>query len=219
MTDSAMWCERSQCGRVDVSRGHCALKDYPKIFNEQRKRLLAFRPSQAQSRYRDVYTTFEASIEMLQSSDTESAKDALDLLPILALCGPNRLPISLLFESVWNAVQKPKTIAEDNDLYALTQWHVSRLPQLLRAKSTSWDSFRLIEAIHLLETFSLVSIDSHKGYLTISMHPLVHAWARARLTEEQEHENWVAAGCLFAFSRIYSNHSILWSNDKKTVSA
>ncbi|PCG92612.1 NB-ARC [Penicillium occitanis (nom. inval.)] len=98
-----------------VSRGHCALKDYPKIFNKQRKRLLAFRPSQAQSRYRDVYTTFEASIEMLQSSDTESAKDALDLLPILALCGPNRLPISLLFESVWNAVQKFKTDSEDND--------------------------------------------------------------------------------------------------------
>lgn len=196
-----------------VSRGHCTLKDYPKVFSKQRKRLLAFRPSQAQSRYRDVYTTFEASVEMLKLSDTESTKDALDLLPILALCAPNRLPISLLFESVWNVIQKAMSEIEGNDLYVLTQWHVTHLPQLLRTESTSWDSFRLIEAIHMLETFSLVTIDRYKGYLIVFIHPLIHAWAKDRLTEEQVHENWVTAGSLFALSihnvsfwDIYGHH-------------
>ena len=44
-----------------ISRGHCTLKEYPEVYEQQRKRLLVFRPSQAQSRYRDVYATFEAS--------------------------------------------------------------------------------------------------------------------------------------------------------------
>ena len=42
-----------------VSRGHCILAEYPRVFAQQRQRLLAFRPTQAQSRYQDVYATFE----------------------------------------------------------------------------------------------------------------------------------------------------------------
>lgn len=51
-----------------VSRGHCTLAEYPRVFAQQRKRLLAFRPAQARSRYEDVYATFEASAEILRAS-------------------------------------------------------------------------------------------------------------------------------------------------------
>src|SRR5882757_658155 len=44
------------------------------MYERQRKRLLGFRPSQAQSRYRDVYATFEASVEILQASHTVVAR-------------------------------------------------------------------------------------------------------------------------------------------------
>jgi hypothetical protein len=67
-----------------VSRGHCTLARYPDVYEKQRRRLLTFELTQAQSRYRDVYATFEASADILQSSATESAGDALQLLPVLA---------------------------------------------------------------------------------------------------------------------------------------
>jgi hypothetical protein len=60
-----------------VSRGHCTLAEYPRIFAQQRQRLLAFKPAQAQSRYQDVYLTFEASAAILRSSSTEFTRDAL----------------------------------------------------------------------------------------------------------------------------------------------
>ncbi len=78
-----------------VSRGHCTLAEYPRVFAQQRQRLLAFRPAQGQSRYRDVYATFEASAGILQSAHTEAAADALQLLPVLATSEPSRLPLPL----------------------------------------------------------------------------------------------------------------------------
>lgn len=78
-----------------LSCGHRTLKDYPKVYEHQRKRLLSFKPSQAQSRYQDIDATLEASAKILQSSNTECAGDALQLLPALASCGPSRLPLPL----------------------------------------------------------------------------------------------------------------------------
>ena len=107
-----------------IGWGHCTLAEYPQIFERQRKRLLAFRPTQAQSRYGDVYATFEASAEILRasaeamppSSATESARDALELLPVLASCGPSRVPLSV-FEAGWNGAQKisPKQVDDYDD--------------------------------------------------------------------------------------------------------
>jgi hypothetical protein len=72
------------------------------VYERQRRRLLAFRPTQARSRYGDVYATFEASAAVLQTSSTEVAGDALHLLPLLAACGPSRFPLSV-FEAGWGA--------------------------------------------------------------------------------------------------------------------
>jgi tetratricopeptide (TPR) repeat protein len=190
-----------------VSRGHCTLKDYPEVYKHQRKRLLSFRPSQAQSRYRDVYATFEASAEILQSSNTECASDALQLLPVLASFGPSRLPLSL-FEAAWKGAQtiSPTEISED-DLPSLTPWHVSHLPLLMQVGADLWDSFRLIEAIHLLKAFSLVTTDTNEDFLSVSMHPLIHGWAKDRLNPTRQHECWVTTGCLVAISH---NDTTLW---------
>lgn len=123
-----------------VGRGHCTLAEYPEVFVQQRKRLLTFRPAQARSRYRDVYATFEASAVILRalaemkppSSTTESARDALELLPVLATCGASRLPL-LVFEAGWKGAQEigPDTADDDDDdddALRLTSWHISRLP-------------------------------------------------------------------------------------------
>jgi hypothetical protein len=184
-----------------VSRGHCTLAEYPLVFAQQRQRLLTFRPAQAQSRYRDIYATFEASADILQLSPTESAADALQLLPVLAICGPSRLPLPL-FEAGWKGAQSISSRnAGDNDIIKLTPWYISHLLPLLQTDANAWDSFRLIEAINLLKAFSLVSTDRYDGFLSVSMHPLTHAWARDRQEMAEQHDSWVTTGCLVAISR------------------
>jgi hypothetical protein len=100
-----------------------------------------------------------------------------------------------LFKAAWKGAQTINEAVEDH-LTSLTSWLVSHLLPLIQAGTTLWDSFRLVEAIHLLKAFSLVSTDTNEGFLSVSMHPLVHAWARDRLSAKQQHEYWVITGCL-----------------------
>ena len=183
-----------------VKQGHCTLSEYPSVYVRQRRRLLISRPSQALSRYRDVYTTFEASVEMLQTSWPKSSQDALELLPLLAVCAPNKLPL-FLHKAAWEGARGlPAATTDDENDLRLTKWHVSRLPSLLQTSSASWDSFRLMEAVDILEALALVSTDRDDGYTSVSMHPLVHAWARDRQNQQRQHESWIAMGSVVALS-------------------
>ncbi|KAI4149286.1 MAG: hypothetical protein LQ341_001357 [Variospora aurantia] len=181
-----------------ISCAHCTLAEYPRVFHRQRTRLLRFRPSQAQSRYRDVYATFEASADLLQLSQTEAAKDALDLLSMLGICAPSRLPLGQLFEAGWAGAQRILSRGDVNDIGSLTTWHVSHLPPLLQPAADAWDPFRLIEAVRLLKASSLVSVGTDDDSLSVSMHPLTNAWVLDRLDTAAQHNAWLATGCLVA---------------------
>ena len=200
-----------------VSRGHCTLADYAQEYKRQRQRMLTFRPSQARSRYRDVYATFEVSAAMLANSKTEAARDALRLLPLLAVCGPSRLPLSL-FEAGWKGAKHvPPDLdddAEDDDVVLLTPWHLAHIPSLLDTTEDAWYSFRLVEAVNLLKVFSLVSTDCYDGSLSVSMHPLIHAWARDRQDEREQHQHWLQMGCVIAFGR---GEGALWQTHRRQL--
>ena len=183
-----------------VTRGHCTLAEYPRVYERQRRRLLSFRPSQAQSRYRDLYATFEASVDILQTSGTKSSQDALELLLLLAVCAPKQLPLSLC-EAAWKGARGlPAATTDDENNLRLTKWHVSRLPSLLQTNSDAWDSFRLLEAVYTLKALALVSTHVDDGQVSVSMHPLVHAWARDRQDQQRQHESWIAMGSVVALS-------------------
>ena len=184
-----------------ISRGYCELPGYLEVFRKQRKRSLGFK-----SEYGNVYTTFEMSARRLQGLKDESGDDALQLLSILGNYGPNQLPVSV-FESAWlNAVaaRDVESTNLQND-FQLSSWHVDRLPSFVRdiLDMDEWDSFRLLQSVNRLEEASLISFDR----LHISMHPLVHAWARDRLNAEQQDQSWLAAGCLIAFAVADHNES------------
>ena len=206
-----------------ISRGHSTLAEYPGVFAQRRRQLLEFRPKQAQSRYGDVYATFEASAELLHSigaenatntksaTDKKSATDALQLLPVLATFDSNRLPLPL-FEAGWEVARDWKANFsapgqdgddddDDEDTLRITPWHTSRLLPLMQVDADQWDSFRLIEAINLLKGFSLVSTDTHNSFMSVSMHPLVHAWARDRQDSMEQDKSWVTTGCLIGMFR------------------
>jgi tetratricopeptide (TPR) repeat protein len=195
-----------------VRRGHCTLGDFPKVYGQHRRRLLEFRPSQAQSRYRDVYATFEASVSILKSSKGQASEDALELLPLLAMCNPSQLPL-FIFEDAWKLAQWIRSTNPDYEKpirrLLPSQWHVSKLPLFVRGIGPTWDSFRLVEAVHALEALALVSFHRGKGTESVSMHPLVHAWARDRQDHQEEQVSWVSIGCIFAM--IYmSKHQLYY---------
>jgi hypothetical protein len=201
-----------------VAKGHCKLSDYPKIFHQQRRRLLEFRPTQARSRYCDVYTTFEASAEVLSD-------DALQLLGIISVLHFSFLPVSV-FESAWVGSQQVVHVASESedglgdlsswdvsqlpgftDMFdnetgfdVLNDWHVSQLPSFIGTENNQWDSYHLNEAIYLLESLSLIAMAEQNGVSGIFMHPLAHAWAKDRQEPEAIKHSWVVAGCVIALS-------------------
>ena len=120
------------------------------------------------------------------------------------MCGSSRLTL-LLFEAGRRGAQSVPvgTVddAEDANVELLMPWQATRLPPLVYVDSDGWDSFRLVEAASLLNAFALVTTDTSDGHVSVSMHPLVHAWARDHQSKDEQHENWLQMGCLIASAR------------------
>jgi tetratricopeptide (TPR) repeat protein len=203
-----------------IAKGYCRLHEYPKVYKRQRKRLMEFRPKQAQSRYYDVYATFEASAEVLERSGSEAAKDALDLLAILSMLDAAVLPL-WIFQSAWDCsrVVLRKSCEETNRIDRISQKHVLRLPGFLVAEAAAWEesedeewnSSRLIEASSQLISLSLITRHGEDGLKRLSMHPLAHAWAKDRQDSKQQGVAWVAAGCVLTLAQMY--HGIWYAQE------
>ena len=184
-----------------ISKGHGQLKQYPEVYQRQRKRLLEYHPYQAKSRYCDVYATFEASADVLKHSKTKTAQDALDLLAILSMLHSSALPLQI-FEDAWEGSRQALRAdhLETDKLDALGQWHVSRLPDFMTTEDEAWDDYRLMEASSLLASLSLVAQHHLNSVLGLSMHPLTHAWAKDRQNDEQQQQAWMSTGSVLALS-------------------
>jgi tetratricopeptide (TPR) repeat protein len=183
-----------------IANGHSRLDQYPEVFRRHRDRLLRYPLSQAQSRYCDIYTTFEASAHVLESSGRAAAKDALHLLRVLSMLNYSILPLRI-FEDAWQASRHALGNDDtESSLGTLSRWHVSQLPDFMMADTDEWDSYRLIEATSLLASLSLIARYSSAGIYGLSMHPVVHAWARDRLGPDQQNQAWIATGCIVALS-------------------
>jgi tetratricopeptide (TPR) repeat protein len=94
----------------------------------------------------------------------------------------------------------------------LGKWHVSRLPDFLDAYADEWDSDRLMEAIEALSSLSSTTPEESLG-LHISMHPLVHAWAKDRQDSKSLKEDvLINVGSIIALSRTGSE---IWQDSER----
>ncbi|KAK2730940.1 hypothetical protein FQN57_003785, partial [Myotisia sp. PD_48] len=193
-----------QAGRY-IAKYSCPIKEYPNEYERQSKRLLSFSSSQLQSRYQSVYATFEASAQALETSNEQEGSDSLDILHILAIMHYSSISLQL-FEDAWNGAQAVKTAPEeeDNSIDKLTRWHVSQLPQLIQGDKNIWDPNRIRDAIVTLESLALIQVERNCSFQTVSLHPLVCAWAYERQNTDQCFQSWISTGCILALSR-YKN--------------
>lgn len=156
-----------------------------------------------QARYRKVNATFEVSAESLQrlASDDPSVKAAPTLLDILAFVDRQDVPEEM-FLRAWKYEEEVLSEFEVDDgpekgfIEDLTPWHVahcrSAFPYLPLNERTQL--FRKARA-HL-HRLSLVSFDQDEK--SMSVHSLVHAWARGRVPRPGE--AWLAVASLLALS-------------------
>jgi tetratricopeptide (TPR) repeat protein len=123
---------------------------------------------------------------------------------MLAMLASSRLSL-LLFQVIW---QEARDILQgaiddadgDEDVGHLVTWHVSHLLPLAEVDDEMWDSFRLVEAVHLLEAYSLVVVNGSGDAMSVTMHPLTHAWAKDRQELTQQQQSWLTTGCMIAIS-------------------
>lgn len=179
-----------------IARSHCSMEAFPHKFRQQHARLLQFNPQQAKSRYSHVFATFEASASVLEESMSLEAKDALRLLEILGILHFSELSMNI-FEYAWMKFQKFRKTHhnKDDSIGSLFDWHVSQLPSFVSAEEDEWDEFRLQEASNVLGSLFLINKRKHDNRLEISMHSLVHAWARNRFkSKEEKAQAWMTTG-------------------------
>jgi len=184
-----------------IRKGLCKLEEYANMFQTQRLMLLKSHPDQASSVYRDVYATFEVSATAIRASSRKESRDALELLKVLAYLHRDAV-LEGLFTRAWKHSLNPRRILNDpeDSIRHLCQWHVDHLRQFLHPVSSTEEldllSFR--NARQVLLSFSLINV--HPDTYEISMHPLVHTWARDRLVVEEQHDAWAIAAATLSLS-------------------
>jgi hypothetical protein len=84
---------------------------------------------------------------------------------------------------------------------------------LLQQESAAWDAGRLRTGLALLSSFSLINHDKN-GF--VSIHPLVHTWARDYLSSDEE-RMWTIAMCSMAVSISWAFQTVDYRFRKQLV--
>lgn len=183
-----------------VAQGACDLSEYPSVFQRQGERLLRFNLTQDQSRYHDIYAALEASAEILESLQSESARDSLCLLQVLSPLHYENVPLDI-FKYAHNGAQSVLKYPRDNRIDELTDEHVSQPPDFLQPYNDNWDWYRISEAVKLLESLALIRKDKVRDCSVISMHPLTHSWINLRQSQTTKDESLRQSQCIIALSQ------------------
>jgi hypothetical protein len=152
-----------------------------------------------QARYRKVSTTFEVSADSLQSlAPTDpTAKAALALLDILGFMHHQDISEEI-FAQAWEYEEEvlSKCDVEDGKITHLSAWHVTKCQSVFSSLPTHERLHLFRKARALLGRQSLVNIEQSEKRM--SLHLLVHKWARERAARPSE--TWTAVASILALS-------------------
>lgn len=185
-----------------IRTNRCTLEQYANIFRQQKEQLLKFHSMQNLSTYRNVYATFEVSAEYLQTSELPDRKDALDLLHNFAFMHNNGIS-EAIFQKASEHTMKLRNagISSEEKLSSQSVRHFTRLPeyvQRLWSSSQAYLKWRNLCAI--LESLSIITTIQDGDSITISIHPLVHTWAKWRQDFQTQCRAWQSTATILALS-------------------
>lgn len=137
-----------------------------------------------------VYSTFDVSLDYLRKQVSGSSKDALDILNILAFFDPERIRVDIFTRAATNRINAFQS-SVPNTLWSKWEAKIVRrlqppliLPDFLRGETAPLRMDRVKRAIAVLRSHSLISYSSKDS--SFSLHPLVHTWARDRLSDGEK---------------------------------
>lgn len=177
-----------------IKSGLYSLEEYSQVLSKQQEQLFIAKPKQAGSTYGSLHATFEVSLQRLQRSPDASSRHAVELFSILAFLDRTDVTEDM-FTRAWKWGEENRgnelvcdlfATDTDWDIQRLSPWHFETALSVAWASATNLTAFRLARA-HLFE-LALVSLDSQSK--AVSMHPLLHSWARNRLQEAQQARIW-----------------------------
>jgi tetratricopeptide (TPR) repeat protein len=129
-----------------------------------------------------ITTTWEMPYKRIEDQKTAANLDAIDILHVFAFLHFKDIP-ELLFQKSWEKLQQQPSLSKSylmSFFSVLTGSQARELPHMLRQDGATWDKPRFHRALAVLSELSLIYYDTEKEHC--SMHPVVHAWARERLS-------------------------------------
>ena len=225
-----------QAGKY-IASGRCTLSEYTSKYEstnvDTRLRMLDYGSQQEMSRHRSVLATFNVSANALETSHLPEDRDAMHLLQTLSVMHHTHLP-TVIFEDAWHGafhlMKRRSFRASRMSFYNLLRsWNAEAAKTFMRNVVPPGPSKQ--HAHHLVARFLPQIVDDlnperlHKAELRlsslalikrntttsntkmISMHPLVHTWARLRQTPLSQQEAWMSAGSIIVLS-----NKAMWSN-------
>jgi tetratricopeptide (TPR) repeat protein len=187
-----------QAGAV-IRQGLCSLRGFCALYTKQKKELLESGRAESSVDYQySVYTAWEISIRKIETIPDTHAKLALELLRLFAF-----MHFDAIKEEIFINAQECRDLHDDyHDPVDGSIYRGTKIAKLMEA---GWDSVLYRKAVGVLVAFSLVSVDESER---ISMHPLVHEWSKARMTDVQRREGWKDSVSTLATSIRFSYTSI-----------
>ncbi|WEW55764.1 hypothetical protein PRK78_001197 [Emydomyces testavorans] len=179
-----------QAGELVLQR-ICSLKEFLNFYNAYRFHLRcdSFRNREGTKRYMN-YSTWDRSFQSLEKDQNEASRDAAQLLCVVAFFHFKHIRVDIFLRALYfrgKALETPKQTMFSGMVLRST-WKRLRspvaLPEFLRQTPSSLSRYRVRKALHQLRSFSLISYDGSNN--SFSLHPVVHAWARDRLSAGEQ---------------------------------
>ncbi len=201
-----------------VYRGVCDLGGYLEMHALAKRRQRNRPPDSHMDPVSDVievvYSTFDVSLSLLRTHKNVQTRDASELLKMIAYFHFEFIPLELFSRAVSNpdGLLRPTT-SSGSWTSSLAGGLLSRLepptplPGFLKVKDREVGKRRIKFALADLQSLSLIRLDGKY----ISLHPLIHSWARDSLTTSQNHV-WAS----IALHTIMRSISLPPQSDTKT---
>ncbi len=189
-----------------IRQNICTLETYLSLYHRQRRQIMSMRSIQGGEAYKyTIYSTWEVSFQMIRKLEKPAAIDACEILQIFAFLHFQQVPTNIL-QKAWENTSRPRYSVPSRSLlsrflqafhFAEAPNHARKPPRILAQDGSSWDTIRFQRALWILRQFSLIVKDvdmdedrtpttDHLSWGSYSMHPLVHFWARDRLSKEDQ---------------------------------